>query len=160
MVDWWVQNWWNLCRNHFSCTFVWMLVKWRGAPFADIYLLCLKVNWQIPGYVSFADWCVCCVSVSAVCHVWLSKSEVFSIPFSRVHKCIEWCSESDRISRECFYEFNKLWISGLSFYWHGKYICLPDALKAGWNPWAESIVLLPNLYSGSLSAKGKVGFKL
>lgn len=130
------------------------------ALFADVYLLCLKVNWEIPGYVLFADCYVCCVSVTGVFHVWLSKSGIFSIPFSRVHKCIERCSESDRISRECLYEFNKLWISGLFFCWHCKYICLPDALKSVWKPWAETLVLLPSLYSSLLSAKWKVGFKL
>lgn len=92
--------------------------------------------------------CVCNWSVSCV----VSKSQ-FSIPFSRVHKCIEWCSKSDRISREYFHEFNKLWISGLFFCWHSKYISLPDTPKAAWKPWAERPVVLPSLYSGLLCAK-------
>lgn len=121
----------------------------------NVYLLCLKVNWEIPGFVLF-DVCVVCLWLECVM---LFKSEVFSISFSRVHKCIEWCSKSDRISRECFYEFNKLWISGLFFCWHGRYICLPDWFKAGWNL-DQRLVLLPTLYSGLLSAKRKVGFKL
>lgn len=98
-----------------------------------------------------------CEHVCCVCNWNVSFTAIYkwflSIPFSRVHKCIEWCSKSDRVSRECFYELSKLWISGFFICWHGKYLCLPDALQVRWKPWPERLVLLISFYSGLLSAE-------
>lgn len=45
------------------------------AQFADVYLLCLKMNWEVPGWISFASMFVVCVT--GMSHLQLFISDFF-----------------------------------------------------------------------------------